>query len=82
MFTCLRGVVFQSDDGKFSSKISFNRVLEIGMVDSAHFARWLTSGQCSNAKRSIFPEGPSRRLRTNVRVLFSGQNEKFSPTGE
>jgi len=53
-------------------------VLAIGMVDSVHFARWLNSANGVNAKFTIFPSGPNRRVHPLIRSLISTAPQRFT----
>jgi len=54
------------------------RVLAIGMVNSIHFARWLSSAKGVNAKFTIFPSGPNRRLHPIIGELVTTERGQFS----
>jgi len=54
------------------------RVLAIGMVNSIHFARWLSSAQGVNAKFKIFPSGPNRKVHPLIRELVMKEGRQFS----
>ena len=54
------------------------RVLAIGMVNSIHFARWLSSAKGVNAKFTIFPSGPNRRLHPIIGALVTKERGQFS----
>jgi len=48
------------------------------MVNSIHFARWLSSAKGVNAKFTIFPSGPNRRLHPIIRELVAKERRQFS----
>jgi len=54
------------------------RVLAIGMTNSVHFARWLRSTKGINAKFTIFPSGPNRRVHLVIRELVARESKQFS----
>jgi glycosyltransferase involved in cell wall biosynthesis len=64
-----------------SKQSETNRVLAIGMVDSVHFARWLSSAQGVDAKFTIFPSGPNRRVHPMILGLTTKSSTNFSLSG-
>jgi len=55
-----------------------NRVLAIGMVNSIHFARWLSATKGLNADITIFPSGPNRRVHPVIGELVTKERKQFS----
>ena len=54
-----------------------NRVLAIGMVDSEHFARWLSGACGSGFAITIMPSGPNRRVHPVIRKLLKDHPHIF-----
>ena len=61
-----------------SKQSATNKVLAIGMVNSIHFARWLSSAKGINAKFTIFPSGPNRRVHPIIGELVAKERKQVS----
>jgi len=53
------------------------KILAIGMVDSIHFARWLSAMQGFDAEITIVPSGPNRRRHRVIKGLTQTHGKQF-----
>lgn len=51
------------------------KVLLICMVDSIHFARWISQFTEKEIDFFLFPSGPNRRIHPRISILLSAQRE-------
>lgn len=57
---------------------SVKQVLAIGMVDSIHFARWLSAANGLDIKFTILPSGPHRKVHPQIRRLVKSNPARYS----